>query len=152
MQPSKVMMSLFKPVSLPRIRFKIRPTDSRSNLIWVRLPCQILRACLRDYSKSLCYQLPAVVDHGITIVISPLLALMGNQVAALKAANIAVATINSNTQFTDREEIYKDLSCGKSSDTALLLATQSIQVTQELDSCMLHRNLYSQSPSGKSSE
>ena len=63
--------------------------------------------------KSLCFQLPAVIDRGITIVISPLLALMGNQVAALKAAKIPVATINSNTQFADRDEIIKDLSCGR---------------------------------------
>jgi len=56
--------------------------------------------------------LPAVIDHGVTIVVSPLLALMNNQVAALQAANIPVATINSNTQFADRDAIMKDLSCG----------------------------------------
>jgi len=37
---------------------------------------------------------------------------MNNQVAALQAANIPVATINSNTQFADRDDIMKDLSCG----------------------------------------
>ena len=65
------------------------------------------------FSKSLCFQLPAVIDHGITVVVSPLLALMNNQVAALRAANIHVATINSNTQFADRNDILTDLCCGK---------------------------------------
>ena len=65
-----------------------------------------------SFGKSLCFQLPAVIDHGITIVISPLLALMNNQVAALEAANIPVATLNSNTVSGDRNEIMKDLCCG----------------------------------------
>ena len=38
---------------------------------------------------------------------------MGSQVEALKVSNIPVATINSNTQFADRDEIIKDLSCGE---------------------------------------
>lgn len=46
-------------------------------------------------------------------MVSPLLALMGNQVAALKAANIPVASINKNTQFADRELIIRDLCCGE---------------------------------------
>ena len=64
--------------------------------------------------KSLCFQLPAMIDHGITIVISPLLALMNNQVAAMRAASIPVATINSNTLQVERDDIYKDLCCGMS--------------------------------------
>ncbi len=62
--------------------------------------------------KSLCFQLPAMIDHGITIVVSPLLALMNNQVAALRAADIPVATINSSTLSADRRDTTKDLCCG----------------------------------------
>jgi bloom syndrome protein len=71
------------------------------------------RITATSFGKSICFQLPAVIDHGITIVISPLLALMSNQVAALQAANIAVATLNSNTLFADRTDILNDLCCGK---------------------------------------
>ena len=63
-------------------------------------------------SKSLCFQIPAVIDHGITIVVSPLLALMNNQVAALRSINIPVATINSSVHAADRDDILKDMRCG----------------------------------------
>ncbi|KAK7532313.1 P-loop containing nucleoside triphosphate hydrolase protein [Phyllosticta citribraziliensis] len=65
-----------------------------------------------SFGKSLCFQLPAVVDHGLTIVISPLLALMNNQVAALRAANIKVATINSTTPKAEKDAVMEDLQCG----------------------------------------
>ena len=55
-----------------------------------------------------------MIDHGITIVISPLLSLMNNQVTALKKAGIAVATLNSNTPPSERTEILDDLKCGRS--------------------------------------
>ena len=78
-----------------------------------RLPClSRLMAPATSFGKSLCYQLPAVIDHGITIVISPLLSLMNNQVTALKKAGIAVATLNSNTPPSERSEILDDLKCG----------------------------------------
>ncbi|PSN64054.1 ATP-dependent DNA helicase [Corynespora cassiicola Philippines] len=65
-----------------------------------------------SFGKSLCYQLPAVVDFGITIVISPLLALMNNQVASMRKANIRVETINSQTRPIDKRRIIEDLQCG----------------------------------------
>jgi ATP-dependent DNA helicase RecQ len=45
--------------------------------------------------KSMCYQLPALVEGGLTVVISPLIALMRDQVQQMKALGVAAATLNS---------------------------------------------------------
>ena len=45
--------------------------------------------------KSLCYQLPSLVQHGVTLVVSPLIALMKDQVDALRARGIAAEFLNS---------------------------------------------------------
>ena len=45
--------------------------------------------------KSLCYQLPALVRDGLTVVVSPLIALMRNQVAQLCGYDVAAAALNS---------------------------------------------------------
>ncbi|MGF1630277.1 MAG: DNA helicase RecQ [Kiloniellaceae bacterium] len=50
--------------------------------------------------KSLCFQIPALVREGLTLVVSPLVALMEDQVAALKLDGVAAETINSSR---DRE-------------------------------------------------
>ena len=50
--------------------------------------------------KSLCYQLPALVRPGLTLVVSPLIALMRDQVRALSAAGVAAGSLNSATTRT----------------------------------------------------
>ena len=62
--------------------------------------------------KSLCYQIPALMLSGITIVISPLISLMKDQVMALKNANIAAAYINSSLTYEQLLRVYENLRRG----------------------------------------
>src|SRR6266852_8301835 len=54
--------------------------------------------------KSLCFQLPALLLEGTTIVVSPLLALMKDQVDALRARGIAATFVNSSLSDAERQE------------------------------------------------
>ncbi|MCF6311858.1 MAG: RecQ family ATP-dependent DNA helicase [Verrucomicrobiales bacterium] len=54
--------------------------------------------------KSLCYQLPALVMDGITIVVSPLIALMKDQVDALEKKGVAVTVINSTLSLDEQRD------------------------------------------------
>ena len=62
--------------------------------------------------KSLCYQLPACLKDGLTIVVSPLIALMQNQVAQLRALGVAAATVNSNTPRDEKAAIWREIQDG----------------------------------------
>ncbi|WP_306350045.1 DNA helicase RecQ [Flavobacterium sp. '19STA2R22 D10 B1'] len=59
--------------------------------------------------KSICFQLPALILPGITIVISPLIALMKDQVDSLKANGIAASYINSSQTTEERDTIFDHL-------------------------------------------
>src|SRR5262245_50444428 len=54
--------------------------------------------------KSLCYQLPAVVGGGMTIVVSPLISLMEDQVQQLRDEGIAAALINSSLTVSQQRQ------------------------------------------------
>ncbi|MGN2247960.1 DNA helicase RecQ [Frateuria sp. GZRR35] len=62
--------------------------------------------------KSLCYQIPALLRPGTAIVVSPLIALMQDQVDALREAGVAAAYLNSSLEAEDQREVERRLLAG----------------------------------------
>src|SRR3982074_317400 len=62
--------------------------------------------------KSLCYQLPALLRDSLTVVVSPLIALMRNQVAQLRSYGIAAASLNSANDFRQNRRLTERLARG----------------------------------------
>lgn len=67
--------------------------------------------------KSLCYQIPAIARHrrgqGVTVVISPLIALMHDQVGALEEAGVHAAYLNSSLEFDAVQRIEREMMSGR---------------------------------------
>ena len=63
--------------------------------------------------KSLCYQLPALLRGGLTVVVSPLIALMRNQVAQLRGNGIAAASLNSANDPAENRTILDQIARGE---------------------------------------
>ncbi len=62
--------------------------------------------------KSLCYQLPSLLFHGITVVVSPLISLMHDQVVALKSMGIPAAYINHTLNSAQLARVYRNIADG----------------------------------------
>lgn len=67
--------------------------------------------------KSLCYQVPAIVrhraGHGVALVVSPLIALMHDQVGALEEAGVHAAFLNSTLSLDDTQRIEREMMSGR---------------------------------------
>ena len=63
--------------------------------------------------KSLCYQIPALMGDGLTLVVSPLIALMKDQVDALKNNGIAAAFLNSTQTGSEQVEVFRRVRSGE---------------------------------------
>ena len=85
--------------------------------------------------KSLCYQLPALVQEGTAIVISPLIALMKNQVDQLLANGINAQFLNSSLSKAELNRVKKDLLEG----TVKLLYVAPESLTKEENLTLLQK-------------
>ena len=59
--------------------------------------------------KSLCYWIPGVINAGVTVVITPLIALMNDQVEKLKSYDIPVCHVTSTMQPEERDSVFHDM-------------------------------------------
>lgn len=81
--------------------------------------------------KSICYQLPALLLPGITLVISPLIALMKDQVMSLKASGVAAAYINSSLTPGQQQEAIRRARNG--AYKIIYVAPERLETPQFLD-------------------
>src|SRR5262245_30666583 len=63
--------------------------------------------------KSLCYQIPALVRPGIGLVVSPLIALIEDQVAALRKVGVKAAALNSRLWGAEKDLVWHDIERGE---------------------------------------
>ena len=63
--------------------------------------------------KSVCYQLPAIMATGMTVVVSPLIALMKDQVDALRARSMPVGLLNSDVHPREQREVMESAQQGR---------------------------------------
>lgn len=63
--------------------------------------------------KSMCYQLPAIMEEALTVVVSPLIALMRDQVRQMKALGVCAATLNSMNGAQDNDEARRAMRAGE---------------------------------------
>jgi ATP-dependent DNA helicase RecQ len=81
--------------------------------------------------KSLCYQIPALVRPGTGVVVSPLIALMQDQVDALRALGVRAGFINSTQDFDERRVVEAEFLAGELD--LLYLAPERLRVQATLD-------------------
>lgn len=97
--------------------------------------------------KSLCFQLPAIVTPGLTVVVSPLISLMEDQLVNLKKYQIEAAVLSSNTERGEEKAIYDRLTNHNFANPLKLLYTTPERMSKSkrfmtaLQKCYLAKHL-----------
>jgi ATP-dependent DNA helicase RecQ len=81
--------------------------------------------------KSLCYQIPALARPGMGLVVSPLIALMDDQVAALRLAGVRAAALNSRLRGVEKDVLWRDIERGEVD--ILYVAPETLLRSENLD-------------------
>lgn len=91
--------------------------------------------------KSICYQVPALMAQGVTVVVSPLISLMADQVAALVEAGVKAAYINSSLTYPQYREVLRRAREGRYKIIYVaperLLTEEFLSLSAELEISML---------------
>ena len=82
--------------------------------------------------KSLCYQIPALVQHGLTLVVSPLISLMKDQVDQLRANGVNAESLNSSQPREIQQQIFQ--ACRRGEVKLLYVAPERLMMPSFLES------------------
>ncbi|MGI6034078.1 MAG: RecQ family ATP-dependent DNA helicase, partial [Coriobacteriales bacterium] len=85
--------------------------------------------------KSICYQVPALCTDGLTLVISPLISLMKDQVESLRLNGVAAACLNSSLPAAERTRVLDETKAGLV--TLLYVAPERLSSSEIADFCSL---------------
>ncbi|KAK1417668.1 hypothetical protein QVD17_26800 [Tagetes erecta] len=107
----------------PNQREVINATMSRND-VFVLMPT--------GGGKSLTYQLPALISPGVTIVISPLVSLIQDQIMHLLQANIPAAYLSSHMEWIEQQEVLRELCSGRCKYKLLYVTPEKVAQSDAL--------------------